>query len=84
MHNAARPGTFPAVVAVGDFNGDGKPDLALADTAFGVLSVYLGNGDGTFQGAQTVATGIALGALAVGDFNGDGNPDLVVGTAYAW
>jgi hypothetical protein len=121
-----------AVVAVGDFNGDGKPDLALAEngTALEVLlgngdgtfqpgtryhdagqqptslvavdlngdgfldlatadlgpffydhrgvSVLLGNGDGTFQPAQSYPAGSAPFALAVADFNGDGRRDLAV------
>jgi hypothetical protein len=70
--------------AVGDFNGDGKPDLVVADTsaATGDVSVLLGIGDGTFQPAVNYAAGVnPYGPLtvAVGDFNGDGKPDLVAG-----
>ena len=42
-------GTGPYSVAVGDFNGDGKPDLATANAYDNTVSVLLGNGDGTFQ-----------------------------------
>ncbi len=73
-------------IAVADVNGDGKPDLVVANYCVsstncsnGVISVLLGNGDGTFQAAQTFSSGgqYAL-SLAVADVNGDGKPDLVV------
>ena len=42
-------GSNPYAVAVGDFNGDGKQDLAVADYGANTVSVLLGDGDGTFQ-----------------------------------
>jgi hypothetical protein len=65
-------------VAVGDFNGDGKPDLAVASYVTGV-GILLGNGDGTFQPAVIYTAGANPGSVAVGDFNNDGKPDLAVG-----
>ena len=72
-------------VAVADFNGDGIPDLAVgnlgpsAGGGAGVLSLFLGNGDGTFQPAAAFGSGGSLAAsISVGDFNGDGRPDLAV------
>jgi len=75
-------GQQPQGIAVGDFNMDGKPDLALANSGSGDISVLLGNGDGTFQLAVNYASGNSLPfGLAIGDFNNDGIPDLAVATA---
>src|SRR4029077_4752748 len=68
----------PAAVAVGDFNGDGKLDLAVTNKGDKTVSILLGNGDGTFQSQTTVPTGLAPDAVVTGDFNGDGKPDLAV------
>jgi hypothetical protein len=61
---------------VADFNGDGKPDLAVSNSG-GPVAVSLGNGDGTFQASQIYGAGKASQSVAVGDFNGDGKLDLV-------
>src|SRR2546426_980193 len=71
-------GRSPDSVAVGDFNGDGKLDLAVANRGSNDVSVLLGNGDGTFQAALTFAAGSGPSSVAVGDFNGDGKLDLAV------
>jgi len=65
-------------VAVGDFNGDGKLDFVVSDTADDYVSVFLGNGDGTFQAGVNYAVGTSPTAVAVADVNGDGKLDLVV------
>ncbi len=82
-------GPEPTSVAISDLNGDGKPDLIVANycqnpgpdscTGNGQVAVLLGNGHGSFQPGVTYSTG-AYGAVsvAVGDVNGDGIPDLVV------
>jgi hypothetical protein len=73
-------------VAVADVNGDGKPDLVVANFCMsssncntGTVSVLLGNGDGTFQTPMTYSSGGANAlSVVVADVNGDGKPDLVV------
>ena len=68
-------------IAVGDFNGDGKLDLAVTcglGYSPGVVSILLGNGDGTFQKHVDYEVGTAPVGIAVGDFNGDGKLDLAV------
>ena len=64
--------------AMGDFNGDGRLDLAVVDYDNGAVDVLLGKGDGTFQSEVAYPTGSAPYAVAVGDFNGDGKLDLAV------
>jgi hypothetical protein len=74
-------GASPNSVAVGDFNGDGKPDLAVANSLSDNVSILLGRGDGTFQASKTLSVGHDPYFVAVGDVNGDGRPDLVTTNA---
>ena len=67
--------SYPRTVVVGDFDGDGKPDLAVSGN--NGIYVLLGNGDGTFQAATTVGT-VYANEMVAADFDGDGNLDLVV------
>src|SRR6516162_3566123 len=71
-------GTTPVAQAVGDFNGDGKADLAVVNLWSNTVSVLLGNGDGSFKPAASYPTGVSPRGIAVGDFNGDGHLDLAV------
>lgn len=71
-------GVNPNAVITADFNGDGKLDLAVANGGNGTVSIFRGNGDGTFTVSATPATGGVPHSLAVGDFNHDGNLDLAV------
>ena len=75
-------GTRPYSLAVADLNGDGKPDLIVANAADDTVSVLLGNGDGTFQPQQTFAAGRQPFSVAVADVNGDGIPDIVTANAF--
>jgi hypothetical protein len=68
-------------VAVADVNGDGKPDVVVAERDWNVVTVLLGNGDGTFQTRADYGSGGSdADSVAIGDVNGDGKPDLVVAT----
>jgi hypothetical protein len=95
--NRHRVAAVPVSVATGDFNGDGKADLAVANEcsyvidhrfcAGGVLSVLIGRGDGTFEPQVRYGVDEVLTYVALLDFNGDGAQDLVVtssggGAAY--
>ncbi len=71
-------GTSAFAVATGDFNGDGKLDVVVANASSNNVSVLLGNGDGTFQAPVDYPTGSQPSSVAVGDFNGDGKLDLAV------
>src|SRR5262249_45581307 len=75
-------GAGPTYGVVADFDGDGHPDLAIANVNFSSVNVAFGNGSGGFR-AQLGATGVGQtpGRLAGGDFNGDGHPHLAVPSA---
>ncbi len=71
-------GAFPLSIAVGDFNGDGKLDIATANSNAGSISILLGNGDGSFQTHVDYHVGTFFTeGIATGDFNHDGKLDLV-------
>src|ERR1017187_6349341 len=74
-------------MAVADFNGDGKPDVALAlsngDLSNANLAVMLGKGNGTFQAPVAVLTTGIPASVAAADMNGDGKPDLGVRVSQA-
>jgi len=75
--SALAVGMNPRGISVSDFDGNGKPDIAVVNRASNTVSIQLGNGDGTFAAAAPYATGVDPIAIAVGDFNGDGKLDLV-------
>src|SRR5262249_49945273 len=75
-------GVNPSSVVAGDFNGDGKLDLAVTNANLaanqGSVSLFLGKGDGTFQAPININVGLRPTGLAAADLNGDGRLDLVV------
>ena len=78
-------GSVSLSVAIGDFNGDGKADLAVANEGSDNVSILLGNGDGTFQTAVNISLdlpGLSVSptSVVVADFNLDGQLDLAVAT----
>jgi hypothetical protein len=74
-------GSNPHVIVAGDFNGDGRMDLVTGDVTANTVSVFLGNGDGTFQQRTPFATSGPV-ELNIGDFNRDGKIDLAVADQY--
>src|ERR1700675_2043507 len=69
--------SLSAVIAC-DFNGDGKLDLAVTDSAGNAVIILLGNGDGTFGSPTTIPVGNNPDAIVAADFNNDGKLDLAV------
>jgi hypothetical protein len=71
-------GINPRAIAVGDFRGIGKSDLAVANTGSNNVSILLGAGGGAFGPSTAFNAGISPYDIAVGDFNNDHKQDLVV------
>jgi hypothetical protein len=67
-----------SAIVAGDFNGDGKLDLAVTDYSGNAVLILLGNGDGSFQSPISVAVGSEPDAMVAGDFNNDGKLDLAI------
>ncbi len=77
----ATGGSRPASLAVGDFNGDGRLDVAVANQSSGDVSLLLGDGQGRLRpatGSAFATGGFRPVSLAAGDFNGDGRLDVAV------
>jgi hypothetical protein len=84
FHSASKyaVGTSPSAATSADFNGDGKMDLAVANSGSKNVSILLGKGDGSFQTAINSDLGNSDASvpisIAAGDFNGDGKDDVAV------
>ena len=73
-------GSNPYDSSLGDFNGDGKQDLAVANNSTNNISVLLGNGDGRFGAKTDYNVGQPAYGVVVTDLNSDGKLDIVVET----
>jgi hypothetical protein len=76
-------GVDPWSIAIGDLNGDGKPDLATANLTADGVSVLINAGDGGLRTRRDYATGAGPLSIAIGDVNGDGKPDLATANSSA-
>jgi Bacterial Ig-like domain (group 3)/Calx-beta domain/FG-GAP-like repeat len=78
-------GSVPRTLAIADFNGDSKPDVAVTNSGGGStsISILIGNGNGTLQAAVNRDIGARPQGMGVGDLNGDAKPDLVVAATNA-
>jgi hypothetical protein len=92
LQDPARPGQFlaatsyatgtnPQSVAIGDLNGDGLPDLAVADNLGISLLLQNPGAPGTFLPRTAISVGVPTASIAIADLTGDGKRDLVVTTA---
>jgi hypothetical protein len=71
--------SYPSSLAVGHFNKDGMPDLAIVSATNNNVIALLNNGAGfSASSGSPFSTGQRPSAIAVGDFNGDGKPDLAI------
>ena len=70
-------GPDPIAIAVGDVNGDGRPDIIIADQASGAVSVLLNQGNGLIRRRTDLHRRSDALVLAIGDINGDGKLDIV-------
>src|SRR5262249_16683626 len=74
-------GSTPQSISIGDFNGDGKQDLIVANKDSGSVSILLGDGAGNFNSPMNFAAGLNPISLVVGDFSGAGDQDIGIANA---
>jgi hypothetical protein len=73
-------GAQPGVIGVGDFNEDGKLDVAVGNPAASTVTILLGNGDGTMSSPAPITLAPTTSSVTVGSIDGDAHLDLAVGT----
>src|SRR2546422_261007 len=76
-------GGDPRSVAIGDLNGDGKPDLATGNLHADTVAVLVNRGDGSFQAKLDYPTGRSPYSVAIADLNGDSKADLAIANYVA-
>jgi hypothetical protein len=77
------PGSGPRALVAGDFLGNGRTDLAVADTSLNEVSIILNNGDGTFQVLPAIAVGQGPISITEGEFENNGRMDLAVADYFS-
>ncbi len=73
-----KAGAHPSALAIADFNGDGKADLAIADASNDTVTIFLNTGNASFSPLIPIDAGRNPSAIVSGDFNGDGFIDLAI------
>lgn len=77
--------SHPGSVALGDVNGDGRPDIVTADYFANTVGILAGQAGGTFAAVVSYSTGATSGpyTVTIGDVNGDGQPDIVTANSVS-
>jgi hypothetical protein len=78
VESALRTGQSPMSIVTGDFNDDGKLDLATVDADSNDVSIFLGRGDGMFNSVSTIPVGSSSNSVVASDLNQDGHLDLII------
>lgn len=74
---------YPEALTVGDFNHDGKPDIATANSFSHNITVYLNDGNGRFDSATLYPGGVESHSIVTADFDSDGHADLAVPSSFS-
>src|SRR5689334_6405434 len=69
---------YSQISAVGDLNGDSKPDVVVGNGNLNTVSIFINNGNGTLTATRFPAVSRAVTGVVLADFNGDGHLDILV------